>query len=748
MQKLDLAGIVFALFVSFCVTCPPVVTADGPDIPMPEMTVTRTDAPPTIDGKMEPGEWDRATACTAFTVASKHYLAPVQSTAYVTYDDEYIYVAIKNLRGEKTPLLEKRARQPDDSSIVFDPSNEIWFTPPTSPQVTYQTLFNAYPGVFDAKMIPSVGYTAMSWSADWEIAASETKNHWIVEGRSKIKAYGSDGIEDGTTWRGLFTADIGDGYGFRAWAPGEGFSKIQRHGTLNFAADAPTFQFQDCETIFSGHPEFSMSVTASDRAKAEVDVSLRFGPDVEPTDEDVVVERTVAVEAGDSATFTMGADLTELNLPEKKLRVKSTGEEGEFPRGYGEVTAKTADGQTLYHQEFPFRITDWKRRPPEQIKTTPYDEDFGIKAKYAPMNKKVLVTVDRHYMEERERVANGKARLVDAESGEVVAQCELDPFYYDYSKFPLDVQHVDVPVETPDEWRAKKEGEGSGEQPDIYNLEVSLTDAEGNEVATAAREVGLMGYEFEWLPNDVGESDKVIKPWTPLKWDDGALSMWNKTYDLNGLGMADNIDNDGAPQLSDMKLVAVVDGEEVEVDPDTLNMQNLTEANADLTGTAKIAGVDVEVDTHAEFDGFVRNTMRLNPQTPTSIDRLSAVFTMPKEEAPLMVSTVGGWYSYHGFTPEKWDSTDVALSNMIYNQVPYVLLTDSDRGFSWFADSVEGWILDEDEPTVELWTENDTVTLRVNFISRSTTLEEPTSMTWGWMVTPQKPQPEGWRNWI
>ena len=65
-------------------------------------------------------------------------------------------------------LVTKKGRRPDDANIVYDYANEIWFTPPVTPATTYQTLFNSYPGVFDTKLIPSLGYNAMAWSARWQ----------------------------------------------------------------------------------------------------------------------------------------------------------------------------------------------------------------------------------------------------------------------------------------------------------------------------------------------------------------------------------------------------------------------------------------------------------------------------------------------------------------------------------------------------------------------------------------------------
>ena len=142
--------------------------------------------PPTIDGVMEPGEWDRAAACTGFVTAFQGKLAKTQSTAWVTYDSHYLYVAFRNFRGAELKFISAKARRNDDDAIVYDPANEIWFSPPGSPRTTFQTIVNVYPAVFDSKMIPSVGYTSKSWSGRWEVASRLSTDSWTVEARTPI----------------------------------------------------------------------------------------------------------------------------------------------------------------------------------------------------------------------------------------------------------------------------------------------------------------------------------------------------------------------------------------------------------------------------------------------------------------------------------------------------------------------------------------------------------------------------------
>jgi hypothetical protein len=113
------------------------------------MVVPAASRAPVMDGVIAPGEWDRATACTGFVTAFEGKLAKIQTTAWLTYDSRYLYVAFRNVRGPQLSFISAKGRNSDDEGIVFDPANEVWFTPPANPQATYQSMFNVYPAVLD-----------------------------------------------------------------------------------------------------------------------------------------------------------------------------------------------------------------------------------------------------------------------------------------------------------------------------------------------------------------------------------------------------------------------------------------------------------------------------------------------------------------------------------------------------------------------------------------------------------------------
>jgi hypothetical protein len=720
-------------FAAFLFSCSGVGSAPPAPVrlPMPRMIVPRTNHPPVIDGIMQPGEWDRAAACTGFVKAFDGNLVPVQSTAWVTFDSRYLYVAFRNYRAEQLTFLSAHARRGDDERIAYDPSNEVWISPPGSPPVTYQTLINVYPAVLDVKMIPSLGYSSKSWSGKWEVASHQSADAWTIEARAPIDAFGAGAIRDGAVWRALFATDVlGDSGKFRAWAPGGAFADIPRHGFVEFSDDGPAFQLLDVDSVFSGRPDFSMAVVGALGTRTSARVTVRFGPGAEATPRDITLSKTVAVAPGARENVQFSADLLASGLRS----------------GFCEINA-TAGDSTLYHQIFPFVVDGAVRRPPAKLVTTPYTQPFGLEASYAPLSRKLLVKVDRYYMDQRKTVAGGSVALSDPATGRTVAESPLAPFDTDYSEFALDLSKLVVPVETEQDWaRVHWQPGAPAVRPAEYRLQARLTDKTGKQVAEAAIPVKLMGYQFSWLPNNIGISDRVIPPWTPVRFDSGTVSLWNKTYALNGAGLANRITNAGAAQLSGpMTLEAVVDGQATALSSQTSAASAVTPAAADLSGELTSAHLTIETKTRVEFDGFVWNVMTIQP-TKANVSWLSLVVNMPEAEGEFLVTTNGGWSSYFGDTPDKWDSRESSLSSMKGNFVPYVFLTDSERGFCWFADDEKGWRLDPKLPTQELQRHNGVITLRVHFINKAGPITQPMTIQYGWMVTPQKPQPAHWRS--
>jgi hypothetical protein len=111
---------------------------------------------------------------------------------------------------------------------------------------------------------------------------------------------------------------------------------------------------------------------------------------------DLVVSRNVVAGAGSRQTIQIPADLMQTGLRS----------------GFCEISAKTGE-KILYQQVIPFVVDGSVRKPPASGSSTPYTQPFGLTASYAPLSKKLVIRVDRYYMQTRASVAGGRAQLID-----------------------------------------------------------------------------------------------------------------------------------------------------------------------------------------------------------------------------------------------------------------------------------------------------------------------------------------------
>ena len=74
----------------------PKSAGDVPAYELPVVAIPRALRSPVMDGGFTAEEWRVAAELTNFSSVSDHRLAPVQTRAYVTYDDERLYIAVRS----------------------------------------------------------------------------------------------------------------------------------------------------------------------------------------------------------------------------------------------------------------------------------------------------------------------------------------------------------------------------------------------------------------------------------------------------------------------------------------------------------------------------------------------------------------------------------------------------------------------------------------------------------------------------
>ena len=86
---------IWTLFAAACVAMGTTgVFAAGERLPVGEFTATRFEKPPVIDGKVSPGEWDRAFTTSGLMAPFEHELQESETTMSLGFDAERLLLPL------------------------------------------------------------------------------------------------------------------------------------------------------------------------------------------------------------------------------------------------------------------------------------------------------------------------------------------------------------------------------------------------------------------------------------------------------------------------------------------------------------------------------------------------------------------------------------------------------------------------------------------------------------------------------
>lgn len=141
----------------------------------PGATATAQEAtvPPTIDGRLAPGEWDQAARLTNFTLHEADDPAPDQTLVYVTWDRERLYLGFRCDQPGGNPKADALTR---DATVWEDDSLEVFVQPDLKAPRYYHFIGNSAGVIYDAQ-----GLGAPGWNGAWSYHASVATDHWEGE---------------------------------------------------------------------------------------------------------------------------------------------------------------------------------------------------------------------------------------------------------------------------------------------------------------------------------------------------------------------------------------------------------------------------------------------------------------------------------------------------------------------------------------------------------------------------------------
>ncbi len=298
--------------------------------------------------------------------------------------------------------------------------------------------------------------------------------------------------------------------------------------------------------------------------------------------------------------------------------------------------------------------------------------------------------------------------------------------------------------------------------PGEYVARLTASGADGHEVFRRETKFSKKdpAREFPWWNTKVGNIERVLSPWTPVRLAQNRFQVWGRDMSLGDAGLPAQVSTQGANLLArPMFLVAKLsDGTRLQARAVSSQVLEQHDHRAVVKTVSTLGSATVESLVTVEFDGMYQVEMKIGPGAVVSkrgqrIQSLQLVVPFENGRAQYIHACGEGIrYGFdYRFLPQGsgrlWDSRLVeGQPTRLGSFIPYLWIGDTRGGLCWFADSDQGWEPSNSTPAIEVRRDSKASTdLVFNLVSSSAMLSEPRSLKFAFQATPVKALRSGWR---
>ncbi len=723
--------------------------------------VPRAARPPVIDGTIAPQEWGGALALSGLAQQNPggNLLIMRPTTFYLMWDDDNLYLACRTwiMPGYK-PRVSGRSH---NTATAFDDGLEFNImslgknVSEAGSDSSYKFFINALGTLGDMGRV-SVGQIFRTWQPRFEIAVRQTEDGtaplggswWEAEVVLPGQVFGMQGPNlPGDVWKMLLAFNhipmwmqaaipINSGYFDHS-----GFPSF----VLTDAAPAVQVTMDALPGIKDGVAAVDFRVHNPTDAPAAVQVTARFERWLDRETAEPILERTATLQVAPGATESFA-----LNEP---LPLDELGERT------GGIWYHVTQGERELYRYYSFFKPGYDER---WVKHWPPKEAFPLSAGFNPVRNNLQLRGDSYYLDQPADAQALHYTVTRDGDNRPVAEGTLTEVAYFYFDKLLQLPEL-------------KEGE--------YTVAARLELRDGTTLGPETarfRKLNEAKAFAEWWNNDLGHTERLIKPFTALTGRRDRVALLGREYRLNALGLPNAITAANDQVLAgSARIVVVADGKEHLIALDGQPRYNEQKPwRRRFTGQARGAGLRFSVEGEIEQDGLVTLNLSYEPagREPVAVEALRIEFPLRAEVAEMLVciGAGGNYASYSGLelpaekTGQLWSTLDTGIGGsfmQVGSFYPQVWLGNEQRGLLWWADSDQGWTPVNDVPAHEVLRQEGSgfrvqgsgraetsnqqpetyIVLRNNIISAPETLGGKRTLTFSYMASPFKPLPKGWR---
>jgi hypothetical protein len=567
------------------------MTAKAEPIRPPVLTIPRLKKPPVIDGKFNENEWKAAAAISGFSKLGDKYISKRQTTVYLGYDQERLYVAWVT---PQTGRIVMGSSKPNTAPASRTDGVEFWTVSPSDSNLTIQFYGMPAGGYLQlthgSKAKRSLNWNYKSGIKDISrlVAGIETFDSklWVAELSVPLADIGISGNATGQTVKmnfcrvyspppGMENMPMSPPANNTCWSPlSGGFYEPQNFGKIIFGNEKPVFRCRKYEISKDNDWQLAGNVLAGDD-------TLLIKGDISIGRLDLVNKAQTA-EPGKNKIFKFNEKIP-INEPTVLVsRIEL-------------VDRKS--GQELYRQEGKFKIES-----SFDIEVVPVLSQNQLKIgfqtdKLKSRLKEYAVKID---------IVSTSGNNIDSKTMTVPAADGLQIASFDISKL----------------------------QPGNYKLSFIVRDSKNQKSIISETRTFAIKAKPAWLNNKLGKSDQVPPPWHPLKISGSKIKVLLRDYELENSGLPAQIVVSGKKLFSKPAYIKLrINGNSITCQFDKLKLRKKEDTKAvwNIKGTA--GPLTITGTLAVEFDGFADWNITFSSQKPVRIDELALVFPFAKDRA-------------------------------------------------------------------------------------------------------------------
>ncbi|MGQ9731869.1 MAG: glycoside hydrolase domain-containing protein [Candidatus Zipacnadales bacterium] len=654
---------------------------------------------PTLDGRIDANEWRSSAGFDGFAFGGR--LERRRVWAYVGATSDTLCFAFRSQLPTEGELLAQV--NADTLKVVYDDSIEVWIdpTPGSEHGSLYQMLVSPTGRRGYKHHARGNVREDPSWRGDWQVANGFQGGEWHAEVLVPIVSIAPHRSAEQGVWGINLCRNWKQPWAFSSLGGGPYAPEDLR---FTFVRDSGLAIHHETEgDPFTGNCSTKLILANYGALATTVSAQLRIAR--EPLSE-LVVEKNVEVSPGEKR---------EVRLPLEDLTTS-----------HFSLTARVTspDASIVYYE----RTYAWERGEPGWVWKTPVHESLPIDLQFAyyPYLNRMRILAD---------ISNLRAdaqldRLTGTVRKKGLPKAIKTVILNRFTDGRQEIAFALPPLEGEYELSVRAEGQNVPEGELIKEFERTV---------------------YEWEHQDLGISETVYPPFTPLNIQGKCVSAVLREHLMNDLGLWDQVTAAGQPLLQQpMCFRATVDGEPVTLSATPLRFTLQKGAQAVAQTWLKGEGIAAEVRSTWDYDGLMRVDLKLRPQPHRTLQELSLEVPLRSEQATMLHAMGDGIRNtlYERVPPGEgvvWTSERTQSDDLPKNFCSYLFVGTPKRGLAWFAENDAGWSWNPATPNLTLTRAGDAVLLRVHLVNQPLELIAPRTITFGLQAAPVKPRLGDWR---